>query len=296
MMIKHCALALAASVLAAPAAAAPIDRTIAAGSKGELEVDNVAGSVEITAWDRKEIHVGGELQADAKGLDVLDRHGRIVVRVVLPQEPGFFGYRGGTRLRISAPKGTSVDVGTVSADIDVHGIEGEQHLQSVSGRIETQGFERELDLKSISGGIAVDAGDKPIRVRASAVSGNVVLRGASGDVEAKSVSGRVELRGHSLQRAEVESISGSVDVQAGLSSDARVDATTTSGTIRLRFAGDAAAEYALSSFSGAIDNCFGPRANRNDFGPGRELRFTQGSGGPRVFARSMSGSIDLCKR
>ena len=104
------------------------------------------------------------------------------------------------------------------------------------------------------------------------------------------------LHGRSLQRAQLESISGRLDVQGALAKDARIDATTTSGSVNLQFAGDAAAEYTLSSFSGGIDNCFGPRAGHTGFGSQQELHFSEGISRARVDVRTMSGRIQLCKR
>lgn len=295
MMIKQSSLALATLLAAASAAATPIDRTIAAGAAGELEVDNVAGSVEIVGWNKKEVHVTGDLQANAERLEVENQQGRIVVRVVLPQE-SHGGYAEGTKLRINAPRDTSLEVSAISADIAVQGIEGSQRLHSISGSVRTEGFDNDLDVKSISGDVTIDGHDKAIHTRASAVSGDVLLNGISGDIEAKSVSGSVMLRSRSLQRAELESISGRLDVEGALAKDARVDATTTSGRVKLQFAGAAAAEYTLSSFSGGIDNCFGPKAGHTGFGSQRELHFSEGISRARVYARTMSGRIELCKR
>lgn len=294
-MSKFWVTGLAAALAASSAQAEPIDRTIAAGPQAELDVNNVAGSIEITGWDRNEVHVTGELQDDAERLDVEKQQDRIIVRVVLPQDSRG-GFWRGSELRISAPRGVSVEASSVSADIDVRGIEGEQRLQSVSGNVETEAFERELRLKSVSGNVTVHGDDTPARTEASVVSGNVLIDGVGGDVEAKSISGRVRLRARSLQRAELESISGDVDLEAGLADDARVNATTTSGRVKLLFNGGAGGDYELSSFSGSIDNCFGPEPARDGPGPRRELRFSESGGGARVFVRTMSGRIELCRQ
>jgi hypothetical protein len=57
------------------------------------------------------------------------------------------------------------------------------------------------------------------------------------------------------------------------------------------------AEFEIESFTGDIENCFGPKVeDRSEYGPGRELHFKEGSGSARVRAQSMSGDIHLCAR
>jgi hypothetical protein len=264
-MSKFWVTGLAAALAASSAQAEPIDRTIVSDPQGELEVNNLAGSIEITGWDRNEVHVTGELQDEAERLDVEKEENRIVVRVVLPQDSGR-GFWRGSELHISAPRGVSVEASSVSADIRVRAIEGEQRLQSVSGNVETRAFERELRLKSVSGNVTVHGDDTRARTQASVVSGNISIDGVGDDVEAQSISGRVQLRARSLQRA------------------------------KLMFNGGTGGDYELSSFSGGIDNCFGPEPAHNGPGSRRELRFSEGDGDARVYVRTMSGSIELCRQ
>jgi hypothetical protein len=274
-------------------AATPIDRRIDADADGRLEVHNIAGSIEITGWTRREVQVTGELGDSVERLDVLAEGDRVIVRVVLRDNSHS---RDGTHLVISAPQDSELDVNAVSASISVRGIQGEQRLASVSGRIDTETFERELTARTVSGGVRVDGHDRPALTRANAVSGHVILNNVSGEVYAQSVSGHVELTGDSLERAQVNSISGHVRVRSGLTERARIEATTTSGNVTLVFAGDAAADYQLVTFSGGIDNGFGPPPPQSPRGgPRREHRFRQGTSEARVHATTMSGSIDLCR-
>jgi len=273
-------------------AATPVDRQIDAERDGRLEVHNVAGSIAIEGWARAEVHVTGELADNVERLDLLAEGDRVIVRVVL-RENSRSG--DGTHLTISAPQGSELDVNAVSADITVRGIESEQRLASVSGRIDTETFEQELAAQTVSGSIRIDGHDRPALTRAHAVSGNIIMNNVSGEVDAQSVSGNVEVTAESLERAELNSVSGQVSVHARLTAQARVETTTTSGNVNLVFAGDAAAEYQLVSFSGGIDNCFGPPAPQPSRGPGREHRFEEGNSEARVQASTMSGSIDLCR-
>jgi DUF4097 and DUF4098 domain-containing protein YvlB len=100
-----------------------------------------------------------------------------------------------------------------------------------------------------------------------------------------------------VTRVDVRSVSGDLSIVAELGDDARVYATTTSGDIELEWLGDGAADYRLSTFSGDIYNCFGPRPPDTDNRPpGVELRFSEGGSSARVEARTHSGDIDVCRR
>lgn len=54
------------------------------------------------------------------------------------------------------------------------------------------------------------------------------------------------------------------------------------------------ADFQIETFSGSINNDIGPAARRTDkYSPGKELRFTNGSGGARVSIESFSGSVKI---
>jgi hypothetical protein len=62
------------------------------------------------------------------------------------------------------------------------------------------------------------------------------------------------------------------------------------------FEGDVSARFDIETFNGAIRNCFGPEAVRTSkYAPGRELKFTEGSGSGRVSIQTLNGSLRLCK-
>ncbi len=70
-----------------------------------------------------------------------------------------------------------------------------------------------------------------------------------------------------------------------------------SGAITLKIKPPVNADFDIASFSGDIDNCFGPKArDTSKFTPGSELSFTQGSGGARIELQTLSGEINICDR
>ncbi len=288
------AIVLAGSWLGAPASAAtPIDRRIDARDGDTLEIHNVSGSISVTGGGDNEVHVTGSLGDNVERFDFERVGERIVVRVVLEEDSRS---REPTVLDIAAPRGIDIDVDAVSAAIVVSGVEGEQRLSSVSGEIRTEVFAEELRARSVSGRVRIDGHDRAAIMRVNSVSGSIELLNVGGEVDAQTVSGTVQITAGPLARAALNSVSGSLSLRGASSDAARIEATTTSGSIEMRFAGDAAADYELKSFSGRIDNCFGPQPDDSQRrGPGTEHRFEEGSSNARVYANTLSGSIELCR-
>lgn len=277
-------------------AASPIDQTIDGVRGGTLEISNVAGSVTVSGTDQNQVRVTGALSDDAERIDIRQDGDRVIVAVIMPDRFGRQGRIEGTTLEIMAPRSMSVEARTVSASLEVEGIEGEQDLSSVSGSIETALHEAEISAKSVSGRVRVMGSDGPTRADVSSVSGDVDLDAVSGELNARTVSGRIEIDSPALAHGDLKSVSGSIVIDAVLTDDARLAAQTTSGRITLTIGGTGAGRYELTSFSGGIDNCFGPRPERQQFGPpSSTLRFDEGDGRARVSASSMSGRIELCR-
>jgi len=276
--------------------ATPVDQRIDAASDGQVEVHNISGDIVVSGWDEASVHVTGEISEAAERLDVRRDGDRVIIEVVYPNDwrgDGNFG--GDTDLRISLPRGSSLLVETVSADVTVNDVEGEQDLTSVSGDVITETFAAEARLQSVSGDVLVNGQNAAARTSASAVSGDVEMNRISGEISVESVSGDVEIIGGTIERAELASVSGDVSLRGELAANARVRADSTSGDVELLLSGNTAADYDLTTFSGGIDNCFGPRPTRTGRGDsGASLSFTEGGSGARVEVSTMSGDIGLC--
>ena len=78
---------LFAAVVLVPAGAlagTPINERTAADAAGQVEISNISGVVDVTAWARNEVEVTGELGKGTERLEV-SRTGNVVrVKVILP--------------------------------------------------------------------------------------------------------------------------------------------------------------------------------------------------------------------
>lgn len=282
--------------LAAPADAAQnLQRKAAVPADAAIEVANVSGRVEITAWDRNEVDLDAMLEGDDDQLE-FDADGRHVrIKVTRPNNR-FKGPKEAT-LIIRVPQGASLRAETVSAELTVKGVRGEQRLNSVSGDVRTEGFGAAIALRTISGDGTIAGTGGKASVSLSSVSGDLDASNVQGSAEAETVSGEIELRLGAVDRLKVGTVSGEFDGAAELLPGARVELGSVSGDIRLTLKPPVNAEFDFESFSGELESCFGPQArSKSKYGPGRELRFTQGTGGALVQVETMSGDVKICDR
>jgi DUF4097 and DUF4098 domain-containing protein YvlB len=129
------------------------------------------------------------------------------------------------------------------------------------------------------------------------VSGDATATQVAGEVNGSTVSGDFTLGAGETTRSRLRSTSGDLSVTGQLAPDARFDIESISGDVRLDLTGPVAAEFEVSSFNGEIRNCFGPKPVRTDeYAPGREWRYTAGSGTGRVRIKTLNGDIGICKK
>jgi DUF4097 and DUF4098 domain-containing protein YvlB len=326
--MKTLALAAALLVLTSPAVAQrPIDQRLATPPTGEVEIVNTAGRVNVVAWDRNEIQVTGTLWEGAERLEVTPEGNRTVIRVVLPRD---LRQVRGSELEVRVPAGKDLLVRTVSADSEVSGVTGRVEARAVSGSVRVSGAPREVLAQSTSGTVDVEARNAStlqaetvsggVRLRGAAresiraetvsgsleiaasapaisaktVSGNVAIGAAQRRVDASTVSGRVRVAGPRLEQASIESVSGSIRVEAALAPRGSFTLTSHSGSVEVALAGTPNAVVEVNTFSGSVQNEFGPDAERTSrYAPGRQLRFTAGSGDGRIVIRTFSGEVKL---
>jgi DUF4097 and DUF4098 domain-containing protein YvlB len=296
MNIRQMALASVA-LLAIPAAFAAqnIDRSQATGPAPSVEINNVQGRVTVVAWDRQEVKVTGTIGNDEDEFEFSGDPERVVITVRTKSKKHSGGRQDDALLDVRVPAGAALNVQTVSADIEARGVRGAQRLEAVSGDVVTEVFDEQLDLRTISGDARVRGSGGKAKLYVESTSGDVTGRGLGGGVEAKSVSGDLDFEIGSTPQVRLETVSGDLSARLTLADAARLDARSVSGDLRLTFGKPVNAEFDVETFSGDIDSCFGPKPGRKSkYGPGSELRFTEGSGSARVSLETMSGAIGLC--
>jgi DUF4097 and DUF4098 domain-containing protein YvlB len=279
--------------LAAPAGAAwrQVQESRPASADGVVEIEIPSGRVSVVGWDQNEVRVTGELDDDAD-LEIEGTGAHVEIRVDHRHGHG----HAEARIEVRVPRGSRVEVdASPNASVELQGIDGRIRAEAVNGGISVTGGSSEIEVETVNGGVEIEA--PASRVRAESVNGRVIIRGASGDIEASTVNGRLEVSGGRFERAHLEIVNGRVLFEGDLSSSALLEIESVSGDVELSLAADVAADFQVTSFSGDIDNDFGPRAERTSrWTTEMELRFTNAGGGAKVEIHTLSGDVRLRKR
>jgi DUF4097 and DUF4098 domain-containing protein YvlB len=238
------------------------------------------------------VRVTGSLGAGVERL-VVDGDGRhLLVKAQYPRrtndsiEP--------TTLLLQVPLQASLDIDSVSADIDIDGVApGDLQIDSVSGDIVVAAAPRRASIESVSGDQRLTLNSP--RVGVESVSGDVVLNGRlKAEVSVETTSGdiRIDSRGEALRSLRLNSVSGNADARIALASGGEVQAETVSGDVRLVLPRTVSARVEASSFSGDL-GAPGAKVDKQEFGPGSSLEHRYGSGDGEVHIQTFSGDAEL---
>lgn len=287
------AILLLGTALAMPAMAEEVDRALDAAPEGHVDVSNIAGSIAIKGWSREQVEVTGELGRNVEEL-IFERSGdKITVKVKVPRKSS----RGiASDLYIQVPEQNSVDVGTVSADIEIEDVFGDLKLNTVSGDIDAEAVAADVTASAVSGDIEVNGDRREAVTRANSVSGDVMLYRLAGNVAAESVSGDIVIDEGAFDRVSMNTVNGEIIFRSELRGDGKLKAETVNGSVDIEFAGDVEGRFEIDTFNGDIDNCFGPKAKRTSkYTPGWELEFVEGDGDARITISTLNGDVTLCR-
>jgi DUF4097 and DUF4098 domain-containing protein YvlB len=131
-----------------------------------------------------------------------------------------------------------------------------------------------LRLEAFNGSIAVEG--MASQIRAHTLNGSLKMKDVGGDVEGETTNGSlmVDLSGNGWQGKglTLNTVNGSIHLHVPASISADVEASTVHGRVRSDFATDGVSE---------------DRSN---------VRFTLGSGGPKIEARTINGSVQISRQ
>lgn len=272
-----------------------IERRVDAEAAGTVEITNVAGTIDISGWNREEVEVTGTLGRGVKDLRLERRGSRVEIEVELYHGRGGHHERVTAHLEVRLPRGSEVKVETVDSEITASSLTGELEIESVSGSIKIEDGPPVLSIETVAGDVEVKSGVE--RLTVETVSGTVELY-CGREIEAAAVSGRIKVLGREeIESAELSVVAGDIRFEGTLAARGRLDASSHNGSIDVLLPESVSARFEVSTFSGRITNELGPEAKRTGrYTPEQEVRFETGSGAGRVSLESFAGSITIRKR
>jgi hypothetical protein len=290
-------------------------RTLKVGANGEIYIGNISGNIVVTRGGGNEATLEviktarartpeeAKEMLDLVQVDISERGGRAEIKSHYPQGDE---YRRNERRRnvnvsvafnLAAPAGTRVSVHSISGDISSKDITGDVALESVSGSVRIANGGRVAEAKSISGNVEIMDTQVEGQVRASSVSGNVLMRGLKArGLEVASVSGNVTLQDVTSERVEGQTVSGEVQFSGPLTRGGRYELSSHSGSVQVAIAGDTGFELEASSFSGSVRSDFEIRTQGEIGRRQKTIRGIHGDGSAVLDLTTFSGSIVVSKR
>jgi hypothetical protein len=277
----------------------PIQLQHAATPTVRVSISNTAGEVHVTAWDRNQVQVSGNLGDGAKPLRIAGSDDDLSIKVQPESGGGWFDWgdssrMGPTTLDVRVPRGASLRVDVVSAPLDIDGTRGGSlKLNSISGRVRVNAQTPSLDVDGVSGGIAFSGHAE--RADLQTVSGDILAPSLGDDVELQTVSGRIQAGGGPWKRFKLSTVSGDAEINGSLAADGRIDIDSMSGDIDLRLPANLSGAIHASTFSGDLHSDFGtPKSSEH--GPGSSLDATAGDGHGTINAETFSGDLRIRKQ
>jgi hypothetical protein len=274
-------------------AARSINEQRPADSHATVQINSVAGTLEVLGWDQPRVEVTGQLPGDGDSVEISGDSTHVSVQVRVAASSHLFGGHGGdARISVHVPTASTVITTLVSADFKTAGVSGDLELHTVSGDSKGE-VGGNLRASSVSGDIRL-AAPAAHELSVKTVSGDMEVSGGNGDADIATVSGSGHVTLGVPSHLHVKSTSGDLHVQLGIGADSRIEGESVSGDLSLQFRNAPAADFDVQTHSGEIDNCFGPKPEERSHGPGEHLEFRNGTGTARVRIVSHSGDVSLC--
>jgi len=265
-----------------------IDKTLKMSADGLVQVENLAGTVEIVAWDRSEVQIRGDAGDDVEEVEINSTSKGIQVRIRNTRSNRNVD---DTDLHLRVPASASIEVEGVSADISVSDVHGESiALETVSGDLEVEASPTRIELASVSGDIEFEG--KVMRSSVESVSGDITVDGVAGEINVNTVSGDVSLEAGEVSRGRFESVSGEMTLSLSVEDGGRLGCDSMSGDVNLRLPASQKADFGAQSYSGDINTEFGKAVSVSK-GPGTRLEHREGENGAQIRLETFSGDISI---
>ena len=258
---------------------------------GRVQVDNMAGSITLSGWDKAEVEIRGELGERVEELEITESGGGLRIRVHNKDNQRRLDE---SHLRLQVPRGASIELESISADITVEGIQNDSIvLSTVSGDSDVNAETLHLEVESVSGDVSF-AGNAP-RLTVETVSGEIDVSGAEGEVRVTTVSGDLLLEGGIVSLGRFETVSGNLELSLEVSAGGKLSADSMSGDVTLLLPAAQQAEFIAQTYSGKLRSDFGEVSGGAE-PSGRSLQFREGDNGASIRIESFSGDALLRKR
>jgi hypothetical protein len=265
--------------------------TFTVGAAPAVVLDTFDGSIQVHSWDRSEVEIIVEKQAQDDSLleqivvEKSQQGDQITLRVRGPASAGSSGiqigvvYSPSARLRVAVPRATALDLRSGDGSLSVEDVAGTLALRSGDGTI--SGLRLTGDIRARTDDGSIRLREMSGKVDVETLDGSVVVNGMLTHLRAKSGDGSVRItadKGSALADDwTIETGDGNVDLRLPDALAAEIDASTSDGAIRSSYPGLTVPERSAD--------------DRDDGDDRRSLKATLGGGGRTLRVRTSDGTI-----
>lgn len=280
-------------------AGTPIQLQHDASASAKISISNIAGSVNVTAWDRNEVQVSGELGEGAKPLEISGDNDHLSIEVKSRGGSGWFNFGADskmapTTLELHVPRAASLDINVISAPLVVDGLAGGTiEINTISGNARIHARTPSLEVDSVSG--SIEFSGHADQASLQTVSGEILAPALGSRAKLQTISGQIQAGGGPWQKLSLSTVSGDMQLTGGLTADGDVDIDSMSGDVQWRLPADTSATLHASTFSGDLRSDFGTPAEARH-GPGSSLDTSLGAGAGKIHIETFSGDLRLRKQ
>ncbi len=302
---------LLASLLIASGARAQheerFNRTLDVGPDAALSIGNIAGDIHVEGGTGSSIVIEAVKSVDdgdaellkSVDIEVSQLGNRVRVSTEHTGRGGRHREHDGNvsvSYRVTVPKGTEVEIQSVSGSVILSGVGGAANAQSVSGDVRVTDVAELVQAKSVSGDVEVRRARSGRHADIESVSGEVLVEDIeAGELTVSSVSGDVRLQGVSSKRASLESVSGDLEYTGSIAASGRYNFQSHSGDVILTLGDQVGFELEFSTFSGEIESDFTLKSTSREQ-KGKRLSAVVGDGSAFIEASTFSGDVRLLRR
>lgn len=172
----------------------PLDKT------GEVSLENVNGSVHVTAWDRDEVKVDAVKRAKKREhLEVVEikvesSPDKIRIKTKYPDGKNNNNSTS-VDYTLTVPRGSKLSkISTVNGGVEVGGVHGDVEASSVNGQVTARGLRGETGLSTVNGSVKATVTEVRNPILLKTVNGSVTLalpEGVNADVSADALNGGI---------------------------------------------------------------------------------------------------------
>lgn len=275
---------------------------------GHVYLSNISGDIEVKSWSENSVKIDAlkvsrastsqraKENSDRVQIEVEKVGKTLRIETKFPKriDRWFSGSMNvSVDYRLWIPEQASIEVKTVSGDIEAEGLGGLFEANAVSGDITAKKVDKGMAIETVSGDLQLEDinGDANLET----VSGAIILNRIKGSVDAETVSGEIELREVSMARdVEAKTVSGDITYHGDINPQGRYTLKTHSGDVELMLPADAGFELEAETYSGHIDCDF--KVSVTGRIKSRQISGTVNQGGALLRLTTFSGSITIEKR